>query len=55
MNETRDVERMNHIMEEREKELQDEELQPLDAEGIALTEHKKETFDVVTIPGDPLR
>lgn len=55
MNETRDIEIMKHIMEEKEKELLDEELPPLDAEGIALTEHKKETLDVVTIPGDPLR
>lgn len=28
---------------------------PLDAEGIALAEGKRFTFDVITVPVDPLR
>lgn len=52
---TRDLDIMNAIQEEREKELEEEELQPLDAEGKALAEHKRFTFDIVDIPNDPLR
>ena len=52
---TRDLDIMNAIQEEREKELEVEELQPLDAEGKALAEHKRFTFDIVDIPNDPLR
>ena len=41
--------------EEREKEIDKEELQPLDPEGKKLAEHKRFTFDGVDIPSDPLR
>lgn len=51
----RDIEVMKNIMEEREKELEAEELHPLDPEGEALAEHQRETFDIVDTPVDPRR
>ena len=51
----RDIETMAEIQDEKEKEIAAEELQPLDAEGVALAEHKRFTFDVINIPADPLR
>ena len=38
-----------------EKAREEEECHPLDAEGIALAEHKRVTIDVVATPVDPLR
>lgn len=51
----RDIETMAEIQDEKEKEIETRELQPLDAEGVALAEHKRFTFDVINIPSDPLR
>lgn len=51
----RDLDIMATIMEEREKELKTEELQPLNPEGETMAEHKRFTFDVITVPTDPLR
>ena len=51
----KDLEVMKRIQDEREKELEREELIPLNAEGEALAEHKRETLDVVATPVDPLR
>ena len=51
----RDLNIMNVIQEEKEREINQEELQPLDAEGTALAEHKRFTFDIVDTPTDPLR
>ena len=49
----KDLTIMSQIQEA--KEADQTELQPLDAEGIALAEHKRETLDVVATPVDPLR
>lgn len=51
----RDLETMAAIQAEKEKEIEAEELQPLDDEGETMAEHKRFTFDVVDIPSDPLR
>lgn len=51
----RNIETMAEIQNEKEKDIAAEELQPLDAEGIALAEHKRFTFDVINVPSDPLR
>ena len=52
---TRELEIMSEIQNEKEKEIVASVLQPLDAEGVALAEHKRFTFDIVAIPSDPLR
>ena len=46
---------MEQIQREKSKDLDGAQLQPLDAEGVALAEHKRETIDVVATPVDPLR
>lgn len=51
----RDLNIMDTIQTEKEREIEAEPLQPLDAEGKKLAEHKRFTFDVVDIPSDPLR
>lgn len=51
----RDLEIMNIIQTEKEKDIAQEELQPLNDEGETMAEHKRFTFDVVDIPSDPLR
>ena len=51
----RDLEIMNQIQRQKEKDLEDRELQPLDPEGERLAEEKRFTFDLVDIPTDPLR
>jgi len=52
---SRDLNVMEEIQNEKAKELDGKELQPLNHEGIAMAEHKRFTFDVVDIPTDPLR
>lgn len=52
---TRDIEVMRQINHEREKEIETEELIPLDAEGVKIAEHKRFTFDIIDTPTDPLR
>ena len=51
----KDLTVMAQIQDEKLKEADQHELLPLDAEGIALAEHKRETLDVVATPVDPLR
>lgn len=51
----RDLNIMDEIQEEKGREIDRDELQPLNAEGVALAEHKRETLDVVATPVDPLR
>lgn len=46
---------MAKIMAEKDRELDREELLPLDPETALLAEGKRFTFDVVTTPSDPLR
>lgn len=50
-----DLNTMVTIQEEAEREHDLEDLLPLDAEGKALAEHKRFTFDVIETPTDPLR
>ena len=52
---TRDLNVMGNIMDERDKEIVDDNLQPLDPEGIELAKHKRFTLDMVGTPVDPLR
>lgn len=49
------LETMTQIQAEKEKEINVQEQLPLDAEGKALAEHKRFTFDVISVPSDPLR
>lgn len=51
----RDLAVMNAIQTQKEIEIDAGELIPLDAEGQALAEHKRFTFDVINVPNDPLR
>lgn len=51
----RDITIMDTIQTQKERELADQELQPLDEEGIRMAEHKRFTFDVIDVPNDPLR
>lgn len=51
----KELEIMATIQNQKEKEIENEEPQELNAEGVALAEHKRFTFDVVDVPTDPLR
>ena len=48
---------MAEIMAEKDKDMQAQELPPLDDEGKALAQHKRKTFDLPTnaVKVDPLR
>ena len=50
-----DLQTMVNIMNEYENDREGSDLIPLDAEGKALAEGKRFTFDVITVPTDPLR
>lgn len=49
------LEEMAAIMEEKNREISTGKLPHLDPEGVALAEHKRETFDIIDTPVDPLR
>lgn len=49
------LEEMQSIMTEKSKEIEGKQLPPLDPEGAELARHKRETFDIVDTPIDPLR
>ena len=49
------LEEMTQIMTEKSKELAGKQIPPLDPEGNTLAKHKRETFDIVDTPVDPLR
>ncbi len=51
----RDLNVMDEIQREKEKEIEAQGLPPLDSEGQVLAEGKRFTFDVVDTPSDPLR
>lgn len=51
----RELEVMNTIQSQKEKDINTEQQIPLDDEGKELAEKKRFTFDVVSIPIDPLR
>lgn len=46
---------MAEIQAEKSDEIGKEEMHPLDAEGKALAEHKRFSFDIIDTPVDPLR
>lgn len=50
-----DLNTMVDIMNETENDRENGDMIPLDAEGKALAEGKRFTFDVITVPTDPLR
>ena len=50
-----DLNTMVTIMDEADKAHEAEQMIPLDDEGRALAEHKRFTFDVISVPVDPLR
>lgn len=50
-----DLATMNIIQTQKDIDLSTAEPHPLNAEGVALAEHKRFTFDIVDIPTDPLR
>ena len=49
------LEEMSAIMNEKGKEINDKALPPLDQEGKEVAKHKRETFDIIDTPVDPLR
>lgn len=49
------LEEMTQIMNEQNKKIAGKQLPPLDPEGETLAKHKRETFDIVDTPVDPLR
>ena len=49
------LEEMQSIMTEKDRELNGKQLPPLDPEGEELARHKRETFDIIDTPIDPLR
>ena len=52
---TRDLNIMDQIQQQKEKDIERETLMPLDEEGKELAEGKRITFDIIQIPSDPLR
>jgi hypothetical protein len=52
---SRDLDTMTQIVNEKEKDIEASELQPMNPEGRYMAEHKRFTFDVVDVPTDPLR
>ena len=49
------LEEMAAIMEEKGREINGKQLPPLDPEGKEVAKHKRETFDIIDTPVDPLR
>ena len=49
------LEEMAAIMNEKGKEINDKALPPLDPESKEVAKHKRETFDIIDTPVDPLR
>ena len=52
---TRDLDTMKVIINQKEKDIEASQLQPMDSEGKYMAEHKRFTFDVINVPTDPLR
>ena len=51
----KELEIMAAIQAEKAKEINAAQAKPLDAEGAAMAEHKRITFDVTVVNTDPLR
>ena len=52
---SRDLNTMNEIQSQKELDIAAAQLLPLDDEGKKLAEGKRFTFDIISIPSDPLR
>lgn len=52
---TRDLFIMGQIMTQKDREIDEARLQPMDAEGIEMAKYKRFTIDMVGTPTDPLR
>lgn len=52
---TRDLNVMNQIQFQKQKDIEKEPTQELNAEGKLLASGKRITFDIIAIPSDPLR
>ena len=52
---SRDLDTMTQIVNQKEKDIEASELQPMNPEGRYMAEHKRFTFDVVDVPTNPLR
>lgn len=46
---------MSAIMKEKNREINSKQLPALDPEGKEVAKHKRETFDIIDTPVDPLR
>ena len=51
----KEFEELAKIQGQKAKDIENDRLQPLDAEGRVLAEHKRFTFDIIDTPVDPLR
>ncbi len=51
----RDLNTIDNIQNQKEKDIGKQGILPLDGEGRKLAEGKRFTFDIVEIPVDPLR
>ena len=51
----KEFEELEKIQSQKAKDIENDRLQPLDAEGRVLAEHKRFTFDIIDTPVDPLR
>ena len=49
------LEEMAAIQEEKNREISGKQLPTLDPEGKEVAKHKRETFDIIDTPVDPLR
>lgn len=53
--EMKDLNVMEVIMSQKEKDIQKDGQMPLNEEGSKLASEKRITFDIIAIPSDPLR
>ncbi len=51
----RDINIINAIQKEKNREIAQNDLPPLDPEGVKLAEHCRFTFDIIATPIDPKR
>ncbi|MBQ9065705.1 MAG: hypothetical protein IJ123_09690 [Blautia sp.] len=52
---TRDINIIDAIQNEKNKDLGRKDIPPLDPEGVKLAEHCRFTFDIIATPVDPKR
>lgn len=51
----RELKVMGQIMDQKDREIDEARLQPLNPEGVVMAKHKRFTIDMVGTPTDPLR